>query len=60
MVLCYHSVLGVFSFDELYLRIKVLYGLVLFCFTAHTIKNLNAETQKSEQKLFAQISLSQY
>ena len=29
-------------------------------FTAHKMKNLNVETEKSEQTTFAQISLSQY
>ena len=29
-------------------------------FTAHAVKNLNIETEKSEQTLFAQIFLSQY
>ena len=32
----------------------------LKCFTAHAVENLNIKTEKSEQTLFAQISLSQY
>ena len=32
----------------------------LKCFNAHTVKNLNIESEKSEQTLFVQISLSQY
>ena len=43
---------------KFYLRTNDLHGPIL-CF-AHTEKNLNIKREKSEQSVFAQISLSQY
>ena len=46
--------------NSLYLRTKVLHSPFLCTLhSTHGKKNLNSETQKSEQTLFAQISLSQ-
>ena len=53
--------MGTMTNSILYLRTKVLHSPILCTLhSTHGKKNLNSETQKSEQTLFAQISLSQY
>ena len=52
--------MGTMTNSILYLRTKVLHSPILCTLHSTHGKNFNSDTQKSEQTLFAQISLSQY